>query len=477
MSNPKDKHYAFFQNRECEYFPCHEGVAEEDFNCLFCYCPLYMLGKECGGNFSYTEKGIKNCKNCNRPHMADHYGEIIGQFLKIKDRMQAPECVHKNQKELRRGFTTGTCSAVAAVAGCYELLMGMEKNDVTIDTPKGIRLDVAVEKVSASETTCEYRVKKDSGDDPDVTNQAYIHVKVEKIGCGDAKELSNVFISEYDNQVFLAGGTGVGRVTKEGLEQKVGMPAINVVPRKMIFQGVHDILDVSDYDGALLITITVPEGETLAKQTFNEQLGIQGGISILGTSGILEPMSEKAIIDTIEVEIRQLSNTGCKNLLVTPGNYGQVYASKYLNLDLSESVKSSNYIGDTIDLAISYGMESFLLVGNIGKLIKLAAGIMNTHSKVADARGEIMAVHTVLCGGTKEMADKIMGCVNTEQMLKLLEEWNLREGVIQSILKKIQEHMQLRIKDKMEFGVILFSESFGYLGQTENAGTLLEKYR
>lgn len=477
MSNPKEKHYAFFQNRKCEYFPCHEGVAEEDFNCLFCYCPLYMLGKECGGNFSYTEKGIKNCKNCNRPHIADNYSAIVGQFSKIKDQMQIPEYVHKNQKELRRGFTTGTCSAVAAVACCYDLLMGMEKNNVTIDTPKGIRLDVAVEKVFDSETACEYRVKKDSGDDPDVTNQTYIHVRVEKIEDRNTMDLNHVFQSDLDDQVFLAGGEGVGIVTREGLEQPVGMPAINAVPRQMIFRGVHEILNVSDYGGALLITVMVPEGRELAKSTFNERLGIVDGISILGTSGILEPMSEKAIIDTIEVEIRQLSNTGCKNLLVTPGNYGQAYASKYLNLDLSESVKSSNYIGDTIDLAISYGMESFLLVGNIGKLIKLAAGIMNTHSKVADARGEIMAVHTVLCGGTKEMADEIMGCVNTEQMLKLLEEWNLREGVIHSILKKIQEHMQLRIKDKMEFGVILFSESFGYLGQTEDAKRLLEKYR
>lgn len=477
MEEARERHYAFFQNKECEYFPCHEGIAEEQFNCLFCYCPLYMLGKECGGNYSYTEKGIKNCKDCKRPHVADNYNEVIRQFSQIRDKMQSQPCVYKNQQELRRGFTTGTCSAVAAIACCYDLLMGIEKKSIAIDTPKGVTLDVEVEKVCSLVHGCEYRVKKDSGDDPDVTNQAYIHVRVEKIEEENTMDLEQVFQSDLDEQIFLTAGEGVGIVTKEGLEQSVGMPAINAIPRKMIFQGVHEIVVESDDASPLLITIMVPDGRNLAKRTFNERLGIIDGISILGTSGILEPMSEKAIVDTIEVEIRQLSNTGCKNLLVTPGNYGQAYASKYLNLDLSESVKSGNYIGDTIDLAISYGMEKFLLVGNIGKLVKLAAGITNTHSKVADARGEIMAIHTVFCGGTREMADSIMKCVNTEQMLKQLEEWHLRENVMASILDKIQEHLELRVKDKMKFGVVLFSEGFGYLGQTQYAEEILKEYR
>ena len=266
---------------------------------------------------------------------------------------------------------------------------------------------------------------------------------------------------------------GVGRVSKAGLEQEVGQAAINVVPRKMIFQAVGEVCAEIGYEEPLSILVSIPEGETLAKRTFNPRLGITGGLSVLGTSGILEPMSERAIVDTIETEIRQLSGIGVKRLVVTPGNYGQSYVSEYLHLDLEQSVKCSNYIGETIDLAISYGIERFLLVGNIGKLVKLAAGIMNTHSKVADGRCEIFAVHTVLSGGTKEMAQMLMECINTDEMLSYLEQWNLKEQVMESICTKIAEHMAHRIGGKMQFGVLLFSEKFGYLGSTPEAETML----
>lgn len=469
----KGSHYAFFQNRECEYFPCHNGIEEKDFNCLFCYCPLYMLGKDCGGNFRYTEKGVKDCTNCTIPHISDHYGTIINKYSLIQEKMNGSSFVNKNQQTLRYGITTGTCCTAAAVAAATHLLMGIEKNEISLMTPKGIPVDVAVHKIAALEHMCEYMVKKDSGDDPDVTNQTPIHVKVEMIEMPSTLNLTKTFYSKKYENLYLTGGVGVGTVTKEGLEQEVGMPAINMVPRNMIFQGVYEVTEKAEWHAPLLITVSVPEGEALAKKTFNERLGIEGGISILGTSGIIEPMSEKAIIDTIEVEIKQLSRTGCKNLLVTPGNYGQAYASDYLHLNLSKSVKSGNYIGETIDLAISYDMENFLLVGNIGKLIKLAAGIMNTHSRVADGRGEIMAVHTLLCGGTKEMVQQIMNCVNTDQMLSCLEEWNLKDAVINQICEKIDEHMAHRIKGKMAYGVILFSEKFGYLGATKDGMALL----
>lgn len=472
----KGKHYAFFQNKECEYFPCHKGIREEDFNCLFCYCPLYMLGKDCGGNFQYGENGVKDCKNCTRPHIRDNYGTMINSYSQIREQMNLSQYRNKNQQSLRCGITTGTCSAAAAVAASTHLLLGMEQNSVSIMTPKGMELEVPVHIMAASGNMCEYMVRKDSGDDPDVTNQTPVHVRVKMIEDLSVLESLKIFSDKEYPGIYLTGGIGVGTVTKEGLEQNVGMPAINEIPRTMIFQGVYEVMQQAEWKGSVLVTVFVPEGEALAKKTFNEQLGIEGGISILGTSGIIEPMSEKAIIDTIEIEIRQLSRMGYKNLLVTPGNYGQAYASRYLGLDLSQSVKSSNYIGETIDLAISYHMDSFLLVGNIGKLIKLAAGIMNTHSKVADGRGEIMAMHTVLCGGTREMAETVMNCVNTDRMLTYLDEWNLKDAVLQSICNKIDEHMEHRIKGAMTYGVVLFSEKYGYLGGTKEAATLVKRY-
>lgn len=473
----KDKHYAFYQNKQCEYFPCHKGIDENTFNCLFCYCPLYMLGKDCGGNFQYTEQGVKDCTGCTFPHIQYHYGKVIEKYPLIQEKIKEERYVYKNQRSLRYGITTGTCSTAAAVAAVTRLLLGIHKEKISVITPKNTKLEVNVHEIAVQKHMCEYMVIKDSGDDPDITNQTPIHVRVEIIRDMAALNMSKTFQSPEDETVYLTGGIGVGIITKEGLEQKVGMPAINLVPRNMIFQGLHEIIRETEWKEPLLITVSVPDGELLAKKTFNERLGIEGGISILGTSGMIEPMSEKAIIDTIELEIKQLAHTGCKKLLVTPGNYGQAYASDYLQLDLDHSIKSGNYIGETVDLAISYGMESFLLVGNIGKLIKLAAGIMNTHSKVADGRGEIMAIHTVLCGGTKEMAEEIMKCMNTDRMLSHLKEWGLIEDVLCEICEKINEYMAYRVHGKMKYGVVLFSEKYGYLGETASAGELIEEMK
>lgn len=393
--------------------------------------------------------------------------------------------VTKNQKRLQCGITTGTCAAAAAKAAATRLLLGVDERKISILTPKGIAVEVEVCCEFASEQKCTYLVVKESGDDPDVTNHAEIVVTVERLntGTGDfgpevSESMENDYFTDesYPN-LCLDGGEGVGRITREGLEQRIGQAAINLIPRQMIFQAVGEVCELADEGKELLILVTVPKGRELAEHTFNGRLGIEGGISILGTSGILEPMSERAIVDTIETQIRQMQIQGKKNLLITPGNYGQGYAAEYLGLDLEDSVKCSNYIGETLDLAVCYEMERILLVGNMGKLVKLAAGIMNTHSRTADARGEIVALHTVLCGGSREMAEELMRCINTEQMLEYLNEWNLLPPVIESICKKIQEHVSRRAGAGRRCGVFLFSEKFGYLGQTEGAEEILREFQ
>lgn len=393
--------------------------------------------------------------------------------------------VTKNQKRLQCGITTGTCAAAAAKAAATRLLLGIHEKRISIRTPKGIAVEVEVSCESASGQRCTYLVIKESGDDPDVTNHAKILVTVERMntGIGDLGSEDSGWIQDryftdeqYPN-LYLDGGEGVGRITREGLEQRIGQAAINVVPRQMIFQAVGEVCELADDKNCLLIHVTVPKGRELAERTFNGRLGIEGGISILGTSGILEPMSERAIVDTIETQIRQMQIQGKRNLLITPGNYGQGYAAEYLGLDLEDSVKCSNYIGETLDIAVCYEMKNILLVGNIGKLVKLAAGIMNTHSKTADARGEIMALHTVLCGGTREMAEEVLQCINTEQMLEYLDKWELLMPVLESICKKIQEHVSRRVGASLRCGVILFSEKFGYLGQTEEAEAILKEFQ
>lgn len=432
--------------------------------------------------------------------------------------MRMEEYVIKNQKKLRLGITTGTCSAAAAQAAAIQLLLGVESHAVTLRTPKGMTVSVPVYLLEADADRVSYKVVKDSGDDPDVTNGTDVCVTVEYAQqstreksnrsagtSGDKKpngsveiggnagsdgiveasiqsskngsqDRSRAFTNESYPYLTLDGGIGIGRVTKEGLEQAVGQAAINRVPRQMIFAAVADVCEKANVCEPLYITVWMPEGETLAKRTFNPKLGIEGGLSVLGTSGILEPMSEQAIVATIETEIRQLHAVGEEKVLVTPGNYGQAYASEYLGLDLAKSVKSSNYIGDTIDLAISYGMKDFLLVGNIGKLVKLAAGIFNTHSKVADGRGEIFAVHAAMAGAGADVVQEIYNCINTDRMLDVLEREGLREAVMQSILAAIEKHVDGRIGDAMRFGVIVFSEKYGYLGQTSDAERELNKW-
>lgn len=423
------------------------------------------------------------------------------------------EYVIKNQKRLRLGITTGTCSAAAAQAAAMQLLLGVESHAVTLRTPKGMTVSVPVYLLESDSRKASYKVVKDSGDDPDVTNGTDVCVTVEFVkqrvceqtdgsvepdgsekpdrsvkpdgnvescirsNSHGSQDRSCAFTSESFPYLTLDGGIGIGRVTKEGLEQAVGQAAINRVPRQMIFAAVADVCEKANVCEPLHITVWMPEGETLAKRTFNPKLGIEGGLSILGTSGILEPMSEQAIVATIETEIRQLHAVGEEKVLVTPGNYGQAYASEYLGLDLAKSVKSSNYIGDTIDLAISYGMKDFLLVGNIGKLVKLAAGIFNTHSKVADGRGEIFAVHAAMAGAGANVVQEIYNCINTDRMLDVVEREGLREDVMQSILAAIEKHVYDRIGDAMRFGVIVFSEKYGYLGQTSDEDKVLDVFR
>ena len=428
------------------------------------------------------------------------------------------EYVIKNQKKLRLGITTGTCSAAAAQAAAMQLLLGAESHAVTLRTPKGMTVSVPVYLLEADADRVSYKVVKDSGDDPDVTNGtdvcvtvAYAKQRVREqtdgreesdgsVGIRGSKQSGGsveidgnmepcirsnhgsqdrtcAFISESFPFLTLDGGIGIGRVTKEGLEQTVGQAAINRVPRQMIFAAVGDVCEKANVCEPLHITVWMPEGETLAKRTFNPKLGIKGGLSVLGTSGILEPMSEQAIVATIETEIRQLHAVGEEKVLVTPGNYGQAYASEYLGLDLAKSVKSSNFIGDTIDLAISYSMKDFLLVGNIGKLVKLAAGIFNTHSKVADGRGEIFAVHAAMAGAGADVVQEIYNCINTDRMLDVLEREGLRKPVMQSILVAIEKHVAGRVGDTMRFGVIVFSEKYGYLGQTKDTAAVLGVFR
>lgn len=215
----------------------------------------------------------------------------------------------------------------------------------------------------------------------------------------------------------------------------------------------------------------------VAKKTFNERLGIIGGISILGTSGIVEPMSESAIIETIYMEMNMLKANGYKDLLICPGNYGMDFINQYLGIDSPQIVKCSNFIGETLDYAVYLGFESLLMVGHIGKFIKLAAGIMNTHSKYADGRIEVLCTHAALVGASKKTIDALWQTVTTDEGIQILKNEGLVDLVLKSIMTKIQEHIDYRVKHQIPIQVIMFSDVHGLMGSFDNREYITEKVK
>jgi len=366
--------------------------------------------------------------------------------------------VFKHQKKLKCGYTTGSCAAAAAKAAVYMLLSGEPQKHVEIDTPKGVRLLLDIENPIITSEYAECAVKKYSGDDPDVTNGALIYAMVRR---------------NDKNIISITGGIGVGTVTKPGLSVEVGKSAINPVPIRMITNEALKACEGLGYKGGIDIVISVPEGVEIAKKTFNPRLGILGGISILGTSGIVEPMSEKAILDTIYIEMKQQIELGNKNLLICPGNYGRDFIKESFDIDVERAVKCSNYIGEAIDFAVELGFESILLIGHVGKLVKVAAGVMDTHSKVADARMEVLALYGALSGGDLAMLNSIMECVTTDEAIKLLKSSGILEDVFEKITTKINEHLTRRAGGKTKIAAIIFSNVFGVLGKTKYADELI----
>lgn len=387
--------------------------------------------------------------------------------------------VYKNQQKMRCGYTTGTCACAAAKAAAQMLLSGRKTDKVKVMTPSGVSLLLDVEDISMNDTQVSCAIRKDSGDDPDVTNGIYVYAKVSyaEVSYAEAYYDKGQNEQKNDKRIIVDGGKGVGRITKKGLSRPVGAAAINPVPLKMIEAGVMEAAEDYCYDGGLLVVISVPGGEEIAKKTFNPNLGITGGISILGTTGIVEPMSEQALIDTIRTEVSMHVAEGEKMLLAAPGNYGQDFLLNTLNIELKRSIKCSNYIGDTIDIVCASGAEGMLLVGHIGKLVKLGAGIMNTHSRIADGRMEVLTTCAVQAGAKPDVLRQLPGCVTTDAALEILKKSDMLEAVMEQLMIRIEKVLERRSAGSIKIAAIVFSNEYGILGKTKLADELLEKIK
>ena len=365
-------------------------------------------------------------------------------------------------KNLRCGYTTGSCATAAAKAAATMLLAGERVAAVRIDTPKGVVLELEPLEVELAEQYVSCAIRKDSGDDPDDTNGVLVFAKVEKVA---------------EPGVHIEGGVGVGRVTKPGLACAVGGPAINPTPRRMITAEVGSVMEQVGYSKGLLVTISIPEGVEIAKKTFNPRLGIIGGLSVLGTSGIVEPMSEKALIETMYVEMRAQKARGNKHLLVFFGNYGEDFTRDVMQLDLEGAVTCSNFVGELLDYAVFLGFETLLLIGHSGKLVKLAQGVMNTHSKYADCRTELFALEAMFHGASIEVGQEIYHCLTTDEVTKILKREQIFEPVMDKVTERIDFYMQHRVHGKIKTAAFMFSNVYGILGKTKAADELIQLHK
>lgn len=368
--------------------------------------------------------------------------------------------VDEKNNKLRYGYTTGSCAAAAAQAAAKMLLTGEKVEEVALQTPKGILLHLLIEDIQMDKEEVRCAVRKDGGDDPDVTHGILIYARVKKSG---------------EAGIHLDGGTGVGRVTRPGLEQPVGAAAINKVPRKMIRENVEAVCRQMNYTGGMDVVIEIPEGVEISKKTFNPRLGIQGGISILGTSGIVIPMSEAALVASIRLEMEMLVKNGAGYLVITPGNYGQAFSKEQMNLDLTYSMKCSNYVGETLDMARELGVKGILFIAHIGKFIKVAGGIMNTHSRNADSRAEVMAANALRAGASRNTVMEILDSVTTEQSIDILIRDHCLGKTMEEVLQRVEYYLSKRGGEQLEVGAILFSSVHGKLGETSGVKRLCEE--
>ncbi|QLL69170.1 cobalt-precorrin-5B (C(1))-methyltransferase CbiD [Lactobacillus sp. 3B(2020)] len=369
--------------------------------------------------------------------------------------------VYYNGRKLRKGFTTGTTATAATVAALRTVLNQEPQSTVTVKAANGKVAIFDVEQTDFDKQSASCGIRKDGGDDQDATHGTLIFATV---------------TLRKDNKITLDGGKGVGRVTKEGLANKPGMPAINPTPWRVITEAARK--ELGDDRGADIV-ISVPEGERIAKLTYNPKLGIVGGISILGTSGVVTPMSEESWKHSISIEMNIHRKRGDDTLVLVPGNYGEDFAKENLKVPGEKIVQMSNFVGYVLHEVQRLGFKKLLIVGDLGKMIKVSGGIFSTHSKDADARAEIMVANLALLGNVPtEFLREIYGSLTTISMIKKIDEAGY-QAVYQLIVDKIKlraEKLLAHREPRVEIDAVIFSRESGFLAATKPVAELQKEW-
>jgi len=361
--------------------------------------------------------------------------------------------VQNTQSGLRTGVTTGACAAAAAKAAALALSRGAVQA-VMIKCPTGEQIEIPIEKCEITGINSSRAiVVKDSGDDAkyDVTHGIRIVAAV----------------TLHDGTgVHVKGGEGIGIVTKPGLPVPIGEPAINPVPKRMVIESVNEVLGPNV---SAEVLISVPDGDKVASRTYNPRLGIVGGISILGTTGIVRPRSVSAFIASLVAQIDIAVAEGHQRLILVPGNIGEKVAKTLLNTSNDEIIQTGDYVGYMIKKAVEKGATEIVLLGHAGKLVKLAAGIFNTNYRVADARREVVAAYAAMVGAQRGVIESIMHANTTDEMADTLERFKLSEATFNLIANSIKDRIVQMTRGKVKANIVLVSYDGRVLGTDSDA--------
>ncbi|MBR1438361.1 MAG: cobalamin biosynthesis protein CbiD [Synergistaceae bacterium] len=349
---------------------------------------------------------------------------------------------NRQRSTLRTGVTTGTCAAAAAKASALHLISGNSPENVTVKNLEGFEFSLPVFREGNY-----FGVIKDAGDDKsDVTD--------------GAKILAQVEFSEGEGSISFIAGEGVGTVTLPGLKIPVGQPAINPVPREMIKRSVREVIPKR----SVKITIAVPDGKTLAERTFNPRLGIAGGISILGTTGIVKPMNEKALLDSLTLELGMIHSLGFSELYIAFAGTGEKFTRKIFGLEGRNVIQCGNYIGHVLDEAANLGFTRSVICGSPGKLLKVSAGSFNTHSRNADGRLEALCTHLALTGAGRELIRRVYESNTTNEAVEIVRAGGFA-GVWNNIAEVISQKCAERVNGAMKIDVVFFDGEGVILGE------------
>lgn len=356
----------------------------------------------------------------------------------------------KSGQKLRTGFTTGTCATAAAKAALVSIITKKRIESIEVLLPKDKRITINVASCRFDNNTARCSVIKDGGDDPDVTHGAEI--------------IADLQITDHSGQIEIDGGIGVGRVTKPGLGLQIGSAAINPTPKKMLIQNLTEIGKEILQKNGIRVIVSVPKGAEIAPKTDNPRLGIMGGISILGTTGIVVPYSTASFAASIRQSLDVTIAMGDNTVVLTTGGRSEDYARKEINLPDHCFVQMGDFSGYTIQQCAKKSIKTAHVAGFVGKLTKIAMGIKQTHVKGSKVDMDFLADLAKDCNANNKTIDEIKKANTARHVQEIIIE-NKIDGFFVALCKMAYDQMRMHSENKVELKVILFDFDGSILGR------------